>query len=1002
MIGNIFAEHPWLGPLAWQSTLCLAAGLGGSFLLRRRAVRAHQVLLLGLVAAVLIPALTQIVKQNQWGLLVAERAVATPAHHPAAAPAEFAIPDEPIATELANVPQPTGVREAVPAPTKTRFDWTRAVLPAWLAISSILLLRLVIQFLLGRRLAKRSEVVDNVQLLQLIESVEGKLGLRADVKVRASARVRSPVIWCWGRRPVLLVPPESRSDEGLDWPSILCHELAHAKRRDHVTGLLAELLVCALPWQPLLWWARQRLAALSEEACDDWVIACGQRATGYARTLLGLTPQAQAALLPGVVTSRRGLAGRVRRILEDGCGNPRPGLRWTFAAVVFAGCASLGLAFTQTRPALPNPSVADVQPQAQAPAAPSEKPTAEGEKILLRLVDPNGRPVAGAQVGPHVEVHELPMLNRRLEWPLASTSDENGQVAIETKALFWSPAQQDETSTSTVYALHEKRGIGAVQEIARADSGKVRTIVLRPVCRVHGMVRSTALEAKGIPLRWASLDVGRKDGTPVLECSFERDNHSFEFSLPPGDYWLKSGGTAGKVRNPMSIFTLTEFTRLTITVTEGQRDLDLGVIDLHPTKVSALIGRPAPEIGPVKAWRSGLGVTLAGLKGRLVWLHLGGRDPDVGGDMARLVELCEAQDFRGLTIVAIFGCDSLEELRQRWAAAYQKAGGAQTVPFYVGVDGGATRATYGITRGQDVLIDPAGNVVGVPSTLFAKEAVSSILGTGGKGPLPAWRKQFDEVYFIDSHEVLKRIAPPYIAERLDYYREKYPGSAERIPRGPDRMVLTWNGALKDWGMGYGPANWLSTILTTVLELRSYEYDGPQELLNLWLPGDWIVRREAPREAKLRALEELVAHELARKIRFEQRSVPREALVVTGRFQFHPIAPLVGTRGEAFVHFYTAAADLDESTGGGGTALSVRQFLEVLGDHVQMPMVDQTESSVLDEILYRYHTSSSHVSRIRDPQEKAAELKTLLDNVSAQTELQFEIRREPVPVWFVTE
>jgi len=351
MISEIFAEHPWLWPLAWQSTLCLAAGLGGSLLLRRHAVRAHQVLLLALVAAVLIPALSQVVKQNQWGLLVAERAVATPERQSVAAPTDSVIPDLPRAAELSDLPRPTGNLEAAPAPANTRFDWTRAILPAWLALSSVLLLRLAVQFLLGRRLATRSEVVDDVQLLHMIEAAKSKLGIQAEVRVRASARARSPVIWCWGRRPVLLVPPESRSDEELDWPSILCHELAHAKRHDHVSGLFAELMVCALPWQPLAWWTRQRLAALSEEACDDWVIACGQRATGYARTLLGLTAQGQAAFLPGVVTSRRGLAGRVRRILEDGCGNPRPGLRWTLAVVALAGGVSLSLAFAQTRPA---------------------------------------------------------------------------------------------------------------------------------------------------------------------------------------------------------------------------------------------------------------------------------------------------------------------------------------------------------------------------------------------------------------------------------------------------------------------------------------------------------------------------------------------------------------------------------------------------------------------------------------------------------------------------
>jgi hypothetical protein len=75
---EIIARHPWLGTLAWQSTICLAAGLGGSRLWRRRAVRAHQILFLSLIAAALIPALSQVVRLNRWGLFVAERTVPEP------------------------------------------------------------------------------------------------------------------------------------------------------------------------------------------------------------------------------------------------------------------------------------------------------------------------------------------------------------------------------------------------------------------------------------------------------------------------------------------------------------------------------------------------------------------------------------------------------------------------------------------------------------------------------------------------------------------------------------------------------------------------------------------------------------------------------------------------------------------------------------------------------------------------------------------------------------
>jgi len=142
-----------------------------------------------------------------------------------------------------------------------------------------------------------------------------------------------------------------RFDNKVDWAGVLCHELAHYKRRDHICGLLAELAVCILPWHPLLWWAKSRLVRLSEQACDDWVVATGQTGTDYAESLLDLTPGGQMAFVPAVVSSKRGLAGRIRRILQDNCGNPRTGVVWALVVSIMAVCLTVGVACAQTRPA---------------------------------------------------------------------------------------------------------------------------------------------------------------------------------------------------------------------------------------------------------------------------------------------------------------------------------------------------------------------------------------------------------------------------------------------------------------------------------------------------------------------------------------------------------------------------------------------------------------------------------------------------------------------------
>jgi len=351
MISETIAQHPWLWTLAWQSSICLAAGLIGSYLLRRWAARAHQILLLGLIATVLVPAVSEVVQWNQWGLFAAERAVPAPGQDLPVLENNLTMPAPPIARNAVESASAAESPRTVSAPAAVGFRWTGAIPLLWPAASGVLLLRLVGLFLLGRRVVARSAPIEEPRITRTVAAAKDRLAIPAEVAIRTGSQVRSPVIWCWGRRPTLLMPTDSQGNDRLDWMSVVCHELAHWRRRDHVCGLWAELMVCVTPWQPLAWWARRRLMALSEEACDDWVVASGQGTTRYARTLLGLIPQGQHALIPAMVTTGPHLATRVRRIIEDRCGNPRAGGRWSLAAVALAGSMAIGVGFAQTRPA---------------------------------------------------------------------------------------------------------------------------------------------------------------------------------------------------------------------------------------------------------------------------------------------------------------------------------------------------------------------------------------------------------------------------------------------------------------------------------------------------------------------------------------------------------------------------------------------------------------------------------------------------------------------------
>ncbi len=180
-------------------------------------------------------------------------------------------------------------------------------------------------------------------------------------------------------------------------------------------------------------------------------------------------------------------------------------------------------------------------------------------------------------------------------------------------------------------------------------------------------------------------------------------------------------------------------------------------------------------------------------------------------------------------------------------------------------------------------------------------------------------------------------------------------------------------------------------------MKSFEYDGPEELLSIELPGDWIIRDEVTQKVKLKALEQLIAEELSRTIQFEKRTVERQVIVATGSFKFHPPSE---TYEHKSVHLYADELDPDEGSGG-GTADSVNDFILRLGSLVDMPVVDHTESSKKIKVPYRHHRSS-YLRRIKDKAEKASKLEILLANLTKQTELQFRIEKRPVEVWFITE
>jgi len=355
MSGEVLSGSPWL-LLIVQATLCIAVGLAASFLLRRSAARAHQVLLTALVAALLTPGVYVLVRHLRLGVLPSAALIPPEVVEPLPssdvsladlpfidAAYEPALPEIPESAVVGSMPQQIA---AAPLP------WGMICLGGWIVLSSALLARLALRFALGLRLLRATRPVACERLNQALESARAKTGIVRPVRLRSSEQLKSPIIWCWTRQPVLLIHAGAQNHQGdSDWVGIFCHELAHLRRGDHLSGLFAEVLTALLPWHLLLWWAAARLAKLSEQACDDWVLAAGQSGVDYAETLLGLSAQRQMAFIPTVVGKEKTMSTRIRRIIKDRCGDPRVGARWMAGVGLLAILAVVSVGFAQRRPA---------------------------------------------------------------------------------------------------------------------------------------------------------------------------------------------------------------------------------------------------------------------------------------------------------------------------------------------------------------------------------------------------------------------------------------------------------------------------------------------------------------------------------------------------------------------------------------------------------------------------------------------------------------------------
>lgn len=330
----------WLADWALKSTvLFLAAGLVVLILYHRSAALRHLVLVLALGAAVLLPALS--FTAPSWssplalplpkaarvgGAVVAGVAEEVPQRgprSPVSAPSAFSAVNQ-ISTTRAASATPEGserVRWLSQTAGLTRAiasTWMSWLVYLWAGGGILVLLALVLAVLRTRRLRRLGRPAP-VETRIMVWQLAARLGLRRQVTALELAGNVMPMTF-GVLRPVILLPASAADWDADRLRAVLLHELAHVKRHDCLTQLVARC-ACALYWfNPLAWVAARRLRLERELACDDLVLASGSRASDYASHLLEIARGLRVGALAGVASIAMArpsqLAGRLLAVLD--------------------------------------------------------------------------------------------------------------------------------------------------------------------------------------------------------------------------------------------------------------------------------------------------------------------------------------------------------------------------------------------------------------------------------------------------------------------------------------------------------------------------------------------------------------------------------------------------------------------------------------------------------------------------------------------------------------
>src|ERR1039458_6559271 len=230
---------------------------------------------------------------------------------------------------------PSAAHPAAHPPSPWRLDLALCLMLLWTAGSALALAQMLLAY---TKLCRIRRAARPYPAPEAPRSLARALGIGRPVEVLETSPGTLPMAFGL-RRSTIFMPAGAQAWTEERRRMVLLHELAHVRRADGATHLLARVALSLFWWNPLAWYAWRQFLKERERAADDLVLTAGEPAAVYAGHLLEVARSLQfapAASVAVAMARRSDLEGRLLAILDSAADRSHPGRASAFLAALVA------------------------------------------------------------------------------------------------------------------------------------------------------------------------------------------------------------------------------------------------------------------------------------------------------------------------------------------------------------------------------------------------------------------------------------------------------------------------------------------------------------------------------------------------------------------------------------------------------------------------------------------------------------------------------------------